>query len=160
HYHPLSSFSWKVLIALYEGEVPFEKHVVDLGDPKARAAFERLWPLAKIPVLRDDARGETLPETSIIIEHLARYYRGCASLVPSDPEIACEVRLRDRIYDLHISVPMQKIVTDHIRPEGKNDPFGVDDAKRHLAIAYGIVEDQMRGRTWAAGDAFTMADCA
>ena len=39
HYHPLSSFCQKVLTGLYELDLPFEKHLVDLGDPASRAAF-------------------------------------------------------------------------------------------------------------------------
>ena len=59
HFHPLSSFCWKALIGLYELAIPFEKHVVDLSNDAARTAFARLWPIAKFPVLRDDARGRT-----------------------------------------------------------------------------------------------------
>ena len=41
YYHPLSSFCWKVLIALYEADVAFEPRQVNLGDPADRSAFER-----------------------------------------------------------------------------------------------------------------------
>ena len=33
YFHPLSSFCQKVLIALYENDTPFERRVVNLGDP-------------------------------------------------------------------------------------------------------------------------------
>jgi glutathione S-transferase len=61
YFHPLSSFCWKALIALYEADVVFAPKVVDLGDPAERTAFAALWPLAKFPVLRDEARNETIP---------------------------------------------------------------------------------------------------
>ncbi|REM66336.1 glutathione S-transferase family protein, partial [Mycobacterium tuberculosis] len=72
YYHPLSSFCWKALIALYEADIAFEPRLVNLGDPADRAAFQAVWPLAKFPVLRDNARGKTIPESSIVIDYLAR----------------------------------------------------------------------------------------
>jgi glutathione S-transferase len=160
HYHPLSSFCWKVLIALYENDTPFIPHLVDLGDEAARARFKKLWPLAKFPVLRDDARDATVPESTTIIEYLSQHYPGNVPLVPGDADRAREARLRDRFYDLYVQLPMQKIVGDNLRPAGKSDPYGVADAKVQLGTAYDMIEHEMNGRAWATGDAFTLADCA
>ena len=80
--HPLSSFCQKALIAFYENDTPFEPHIVDLGDEASGAAFRKLWPIGKMPVLRDEARDRTIPESSIIIEYLAQHYPGRAQLVP------------------------------------------------------------------------------
>ncbi|MGH6761967.1 MAG: glutathione S-transferase family protein [Phyllobacterium sp.] len=158
--HPLASFCHKVLIALYENATPFSQHVVDLMDETSSKAFKAVWPMAKMPVLRDDARDRTIPESSIIIEYLARHYPGKEALVPTDPEQALQVRLSDRFYDFYVQQPMQKIVTDRIRPEGRNDPHGVETARSVLRTAYGEIERTMQGRQWATGDRFTMADCA
>src|SRR5262249_10826261 len=158
---PLSSFCHKVLIALYENDTPFTPHVIaDLGDTASRAALERIWPLAKIPVLVDDVAERTIPESSIIIEYLAQHFPGRMPLIPADPDAARQMRRRDRFYDQYVHQQMQKIVGDRLRPAGRKDPYGVDDAKRTLGIAYGMIEQEMRGRTWAMGDTFTMADCA
>lgn len=62
HYHPLSSFCHKVLIALYETETPFATVTVNLGDLGGRAEFLDLWPMGKMPVLRDVRLGRTMPE--------------------------------------------------------------------------------------------------
>lgn len=35
-YHPLASFCWKPLVALYENETPFERVIVDLGNEESR----------------------------------------------------------------------------------------------------------------------------
>ena len=70
YYHPLSSFCWKALIALYENETPFVPRVVDLGDEAQRNALLKLWPLGKFPVLQDEAAGSVVPESSVIIEYL------------------------------------------------------------------------------------------
>jgi glutathione S-transferase len=160
YYHPLSSFCHKVLIALYENGTKFEKRLVDLGDERDRAEFLKLWPIGKFPVLRDDARRQTIPESTIIIEYLAAHYPGPVRLVPEDAELARATRLSDRFFDLHIHLHMQKIVGDRLRPADKKDPHGVEDARRRLLAALGMVEQDMAKKTWAMGDGFTMADCA
>ena len=160
YFHPFASFCQKVLVALYENDVPFEPHVVDLGDEASSAEFKRIWPIGKFPVLRDEARARTIPESSMIIEYLARHYPGKTELIPEDADLAWETRLRDRFYDLYVNVPMQKIVTDRLRPAGRNDPHGVEEARRQLQTAYGLIDQEMETRTWAIGDRFSMADCA
>jgi glutathione S-transferase len=160
HYHPLASYCHKVLIALYEQGTPFEPHLVDLGDAAARAAHQALWPIGKMPVLRDDTRDRTVPESTIIIEYLEDHYPGAAPLLPADRELAREARLHDRFFDAYVMDPMTKIVTDRIRPPGEHDPHGVAQAQATLRTAYDLVDRRMATRTWAAGDAFSLADCA
>ncbi len=101
-----------------------------------------------------------MPESSIIIEYLAQHYPGRSQLVPADPDLARQTRLRDRFYDLYVQEPMQKVVTDRLRPAGAKDPFGVEQARALLRTAYGMIEQDMARQTWAMGDAFSMADCA
>ena len=88
YFHPLASPCQKVLVALYENDVPFEPHVVDLGDEVSSAEFKRIWPIGKFPVLRDEARVRTIPESSMIIEYLARHYPGKTELIPDDADLA------------------------------------------------------------------------
>ena len=160
YFHPLSSFCHKVLIALYETETPFEPHIVDLQDETSRSDFQKIWPIGRFPVRRDAARDLTLPESSIIIEYLAQHHPGRTRLLPADADLARETRLRDRFFDLYVQVPMQKIVGDRLRPAGRKDPHGVEEARRLLGTALDLIEQDMAARTWAVGDAFTMADCA
>ncbi len=160
HFHPLASFCHKPLIALYENDTPFDTVLVDLGDESSGADFKELWPVGKMPVLRDTARDRIVPESTIIIEYLDRYYPGKIQFVPTDAEEAWRTRLADRFYDLYVQEPMQKIVVDRIRPAGQHDAFGVEQARATLRTAYGMIERDMASRTWAMGDAFTMADCA
>ena len=160
HYHPLSSFCWKALIALYENDTPFTPHLVDLADAAERAALLKLWPIGKFPVLRDDARGETVPESSIIIEYLDRFYPGRTRFISADPGLALQARLRDRFYDLYVHLPMQKVMVDRLRPADKRDPHGVEEARVLLKTSYRMIEAQMAGNTWAIGEAFSIADCA
>jgi glutathione S-transferase len=160
HFHPFSSYCQKVLIALYEGGTPFAKQSVDLGDPAEAAAFRGLWPMGRFPVLVDERRGETIPESSIIIEYLNRHYPSGAPMLPEDPDLRLKVRLLDRFFDSFVMTPMQKVVGDHIRQPDARDPQGVAEARALLGKAYQWIEGELAGRTWAAGDAFTMADCA
>ena len=160
HLHPLSSFCHKALIALYENGTSFTPKIVNLMDDGERTAFRKLWPIGKFPVLRDDARGETVPESTVIIEYLDRHYPGQTRFIPPDGEQARETRLRDRFFDLYLHLPMQKIIGDRLRPDGKKDPHGVEEARATADTALAMVEQEMAARHWAMGDAFTMADCA
>jgi glutathione S-transferase len=160
YFHPLASFCWKVLIALYENDTSFEPRVVNLANETSSAEFKKIWPIGKFPVLRDDTRDVTVPESSIIIEYLSQHYPGRSQLVPTDVDLARQTRLRDRFYDLYVHEPMQKIVGDRLRPPGKNDPHGVEQARAQLQTAYGMIDREMGAKTWAMRDAFSMADCA
>jgi glutathione S-transferase len=163
YFHPLSSFCHKVLVALYENDTPFTPRIVDLGDAASSAEMKTLWPLGKFPVLRDEALGRTIPEASIIIEHLVQHYPGKTRLVPADPDLAIATRLRDRFYDLYVNTPIGKIVTDRLRPADRKDPHGVEEARKLLRTACDMIERDTAGmgpKVWAMGDGFTMADCA
>jgi glutathione S-transferase len=160
YFHPLASFCHKVLIAFYEGSIPFEPIIVDLADEASSAAFKAVWPMAKMPVLRDETRDRTVAESTIIIEYLDAYYPGETRFVPAEPDRAWQTRMWDRFHDHYLQEPMQKIVTDRLRPAGKNDGYGVERAKAELHEAYAVIERQMGSKTWAMGDDFTLADCA
>jgi glutathione S-transferase len=154
--HPLSSYCHKALIALYETDTPFTPHVVDLGDAGSASAFKTIWPIGKFPVLVDGER--VIPESTGIIEYLAARHPGPADLIP--PDIALDVRALDRFYDLHLHTPMQKIIGDRLRSAETKDALGVEQARAALDTALAIAERQTASRHWAAGEVFTMADCA
>jgi glutathione S-transferase len=158
HFHPFASYCQKVLIALYENDTPFERVVVDLGNEASRSAFLAVWPIGKMPVLRDGE--QMIPESTIIIEYLDVHHPGRTRFVPANPDRARETRLRDRFFDLYVEGPMQKIVGDRLRPAGEKDRFGVDEAHGQLRKVYGMLEADLASRTWAAGDEFGLADCA
>jgi glutathione S-transferase len=143
--HPFSSYCQKVLTALYENGTPFALRLLAPDDAEAAAEFAALWPLKRMPVLVDD--GRTVLESSIIIEHLALHHPG-------------PVRLMDRFFDNYVQTPMQKIVFDTFRPPEGHDRHGVADARAMLETAYRWLDEKIAGREWAAGDAFSLADCA
>ena len=160
YFHPLSSFCHKVLIALYEAGIPFEPIFIDLGEEKSSAVLRALWPIAKFPVLRDEARNCTVPESTVIITYLDAHYTSGTRFLPADVDKAWQVQMWDRFYDHYVHHPMQKAVGDNLRPPDQRDPFGVEEAKAQMRQAFDVAEAAMQSRAWAAGDDFTLADCA
>lgn len=156
--HPFSSYCQKVLIALYENDLPYTLRMLAPGNDDVAAEFARRWPLRKMPMLVDD--GRTVVEATIIIEHLALHHPGPVPLIPADPTIALDVRMMDRFFDNYVMTPMQRIVFDAIRPEDERDPRSVRDARELLETAYRWLDERMAGREWAAADVFSLADCA
>lgn len=159
HAHPLSSFCQKVLVALYELEMPFEYRPLDLSDDAERTAHLMRWPKGKMPVLEDPDTKLALPETSIIIEYLDRHHGNGRHLLPPDADACLEVRLWDRISDLYVMLPMQRAVAARLAedPDAERVRGEVGD---ELAVAYDLLEARLSNRRWLGGDAFTMGDCA
>jgi glutathione S-transferase len=168
YYHPLSSFCWKALIALYENDTPFTPVMLDLSKPDQRDLLLNLSPIGKFPVLHDEARSHVVPESSVIIEYLDHYYPGRTRFIPSDLDLAQQIRLRDRFFDLYVHLPMQKMVGDRMRPKDQKDPKGVDEARARIGSCYDILEAELATRfantisanVWTVGETFTLADCA
>jgi glutathione S-transferase len=156
YYHPLASYCHKVLIALYESGVDFDKRLVDLGNAEDRTALQALWPLAKFPVLQDSVRNCAVPESTIIIEHLNHHFPVTSPLIPADWDAAQAVRLWDRILDNHLHDTMQDIVWDRII--GAQGDMG--RARASIQTVYALLDRQLAQHQWVAGDAFSLADCA
>jgi glutathione S-transferase len=154
--HPFSSYCQKVLIALYENATPFELRM--LGSAEADAELAVLWPLKKMPVLVD--AGRPVMESTIIIEHLALHHPGPVKLLPDDRDAALEIRFMDRFFDNYVMTAMQKPVFEALRAEGARNEEAMVEARQALDTAYAWLEKKLDDRSWAAGECFTMADCA
>ena len=157
--HPFSSYTQKVLIALYENGTPFELLNLDPAETVSHSAdWLRHWPLAKFPVLVDGDR--TVVESSIVIEHLQLAHPGPVQLIPADPRAALDVRFMDRFFDLHVMAPVQHAVNAALTGNAERKAEGVAWANEKLEKAYAWLEGMWAGRTWAAGESFSLADCA
>lgn len=154
--HPFSSYCQKVQIAFYENATPFTYRLLGPEDPAAMEERQALWPLGRFPVVVDD--GVTVVESSIIIEHLQLFHPGAVKLLPDDPKAALKVRFLDRFFDNYVMTPMQVPVFESLRPDGGR-PEAMAEAAVALDIAYQWLEGHLSG-PWAAGDDFTLADCA
>jgi len=158
YFHPLSSFCWKALIALYENDTPFTPHILHLQDAEVRAKFAKISPMGKMPALADGDKAAW--EASVVIEYLDQNHPGKTRFIPADLREALEVRRMDRVLDLYIHEQMQKIVGDRLRPEDKRDSFGVAEARTRIERGYDYLESALPASGWACGPAFTLADCA
>lgn len=155
--HPFSSYTWKVLIALYEKEIEFDYRSVDPAFPEHMPELRAHWPVGQFPLLVHD--GVPYLESSIIIEYLDRLVPE-PRLIPEDFEAALKVRLFDRVFDHHVMGQMQHVVNDAIRGPGGHVQSIVDGAKAKLETIYGWLDKELAGGGWATPYGFTLADCA
>lgn len=155
--HPFSSYCQKVLIALWADDTPFAYRMLDEQHPDNMAELRRHWPFGKFPLLLDD--GEPVMESTTIIEHLAARHPGPNRWIP-DGDSGRRTRFLDRFFDTYVMGNMQKAGLDVLRPEGKHDPYGAQQARDELRLAYDWLESNLGDGPWAVGDAFTLADCA
>ena len=156
--HLFSSYTQKVLIALYENGTPFEFRGIGPDTPQHSAEWLRRWAIGKFPLLVDGERN--IAETSIIIEYLQLVHPGPMRLLPADPMAALEVRFLDRFFDLHVMSMVQRAVEGAMTGDSAQRQEGLAVAEKKLELAYAWLEGQLTGRTWAAGTDFTLADCA
>ncbi|HZS35224.1 MAG TPA: glutathione S-transferase family protein [Polyangia bacterium] len=158
YWFPLSPYSQKALIALEEKGAKYETELVELGNPDARAAYEKVNRFGKVPFLRDEARDWSVPESSIILEYVDRHVAGGPALIPSDPDLARQARFHDRVFDLYITEQALKIFFDGRRPADKRDPLGVESAEKRLDKTYALYDEHFAKRRWALGDTFSIGD--
>lgn len=156
--HPFSSYTQKVLIGLYEGDIAFDLQVIGPDSPEVAAEWIRLWPLRKFPVLVDE--GRTVVESSIILEHLQLRHPDALRLLPLDARAALDVRFMDRFFDHHVMTPMQHAVSGALHGGPGRREEGVAHAAEKLTLAYAWLEERLADRGWAAGPEFSLADCA
>lgn len=155
--HPFSSYSQKVLIALWADDTPFIFRMLDEQHPDNMAALHRHWPIGKFPLLLDD--GKPVVESTTIIEHLSAHHPGPNRWIP-DGDLGRRTRFLDRFFDTYVMTNMQKAGLDVIRPEGNCDPYGAQLARDDLHLAYDWLEFNLGDGPWATGSEFTLADCA
>lgn len=155
--HPFSSYCQKAAIALDEYGADWLWRKIE-PDSEWTPVWEALWPIKRFPVLRDGER--VVPEATAIIEYLHVHYRQGDPLIPDDADAAIEVRTLDRFFDHYVSDPQARMVFNAIRADDQRDPLAEEQAHEMLDRSYAWLEGHIAGREWAAGDAFSMADCA
>ena len=138
--HPFSSYTQKVLIALWADDTPFEYRILEQDHPENFEELKRHWPFGLFPLLLDD--GRPFVESTPIIEHLQAEHGGIHRWIP-DGDIGRRVRFLDRFFDIYVMGNLQKAVTDAIRPEGQGDAYGVAKARDRLHLAYDWLETNL-----------------
>src|SRR5277367_1054400 len=145
--HLFSSYTQKVLVALYENGTPFELRSIGPETPQHVAEWLRRWPLRKFPLLVDGERD--IAETSIIIEYLQLRHPGPVRLLPADPMAALEVRFLDRFFDLHVMNAVQPAVDGALTGDPVKRQDGMELSEKKLELAYAWLEGHLVGQTWA-----------
>lgn len=159
HFHPLSSYSHKALIALYENGTEFEPVQLDISRDDVTAAFRKISPFGKMPALEDTARGQVVNEATVIVEYLDQHHRGAVRFIPADTDQALQIRMWDRFFDNYLHEFMQRTVADAFRSDGSHDPYTVTDCKKRIFHFYDFLEQHIQGREWI-GAHFSLAECA
>lgn len=159
HGHPLSSYTQKTLMGLYEKGVTPTLEIVDLQSAEGRAAYKKVNPFGKMPtlVLED---GYVVPESSIILEWADVHCEGGTRLFPADADGARKARFHDRIADLYLNNPMQTLFFEGRKPEGERDTKAMARANDTLDTMYAMSDQWLATRTWQLGDTFSVGDVA
>ncbi len=159
YYHPLSTYSQKVLIACYEKAITFSPNIINLDDPVMRKKYNKVYPIGKLPLLITD-QDHMIPESSIIIEYFDNNYRKTPRLIPKDADKARQVRFRDRMHDLYLNDPTVTILFENLKAENRRNPALINKSRRTLDVIYEFLNHELKGHTWSNGEDFSMADCA
>jgi glutathione S-transferase len=159
YYHPLSTYSQKVLIALYEKGLAFEAEIVNLMDDAARDAYRKIYPMGKIPLLVLDD-GQWVPESSIICEYLDTHFDAEPKLIPDDRDHSRQVRFKDRMYDLYLNESVSALLFENFKPAAQRSQELQARCRYRIGVMYGFMEKNLQSQTWTNGETFTLGDCA
>ena len=157
YYNPLSPFSRKVLVTLYEKNIEFDGEIVNIFDPEEHAKYKEINPIGKVPFLVLEDR--KIPESSIIMEYLDTNFSTGTKLLPEDPDLARRARFHDRIGDLYIIEPAGTLYFQKLLPEDKRDQAKIDKARSTIEMHLKIGE-QMLKTPYVLGEQLTYADIA
>ena len=155
--HPLSPHARRAELCLYEYEIPFERVIVNLAAGEQRGApFLAMNPNGKVPVLED---GDVwLPESTAILLYLASLYpeRGLDGRTRREK---AEV-LRWVCFNAGHMGPAGTQVFRHTRllPDASRVSEVARDGRAELLRCFALVETDLAGRAWMAGDSFSLAD--
>ncbi|MES2102410.1 MAG: glutathione S-transferase family protein [Pseudomonadota bacterium] len=157
YYNPLSTYSQKTLIALYEKQVAFEPVQVSLSTPEGKAEYEKIYAIGKVPLLKLN-EDHHIPESTIIIEYLEGHYPGGTRLIPEGVDAARQVRFMDRMSDLYLLDPSGTLLFEKFG-FSKHTEAQLAKAEKYLHISYTQLDKRLAGKDWLCGE-FSMADCS
>ncbi|MEZ0369139.1 MAG: glutathione S-transferase family protein [Candidatus Sericytochromatia bacterium] len=160
YYHPLSSYSRKVMIAMAEKQLSFEPEIVNLFDPEAKAAYKRdVNPFGKVPVLKLENPDWMIPESSIIIEYLDGHYDSGTRLIPEDKDLARQARFSDRISDQYLLDPTVYVMLQTLFvPEDQRNQAEIEVKSAKVRETLGLLNEHIGNKTFLLNAQFSMAD--
>ncbi len=156
YYHPISTYSQKVLIALYEKGLEFESEIVHLMDPDARAEYLSVYPMGKIPCLVDG--DQLVPESSIIIEYIDAMAE--PRLIKGDADKTRKIRFKDRMFDFYLNDNVATLLFQSLKTKADQDQERIDKARFQINTMYSFMEREFGSQDYANGNEFLLGDCA
>lgn len=159
YYNPLSTYSQKAMLALYEKRIDYTPEFVDLASTDARAAYRKVNPVGKVPFLVA-ADNWQVPESTSIIEYLEEEFPDTPPLIPPTGRgTARQVRFMDRIADLYFNEPITELLFQQIGFR-QQDAERAERARQYVEMTYSHWNKRLAAQPWLCGTSFTMADCA
>ena len=151
---PVSNYYNKVKLALLEKNVPFVEENVKTG--LTDEAVLSASPLAKIPFIRTPQGN--LCESEAILEYIEAAYPN-PPLLPADPFAAAKVRELCIYIDLHLELVARDLYYQAFF--GGTVSEGTQArVRKQLDKSIPAVKRLLKFGPYAAGDTFTLADCA
>ena len=157
HYHPLSTYTRRVSIALIEKSIPHERVLVDMAARGHRdPAYLALNPYGRVPTLEED--GFVLYESTAILNYLEARFPAPA-LVPADVQGRALVAMHMKLCDLQMSRQTGMIIfPKRFLPKERWDERAMAQAKAEIERHLEILERQLAGREWLVAERYTLAE--
>jgi len=157
HYHPLSTYSRRVRVALIEKRIPCEPVVVDMAARKHREpAYLALNPYGRVPTLEED--GFVLYESTAILNYLEAIHPA-PPLVPGDPRQRALVDMHMKLCDLQMTRQAGTIIFPRrFLPKERWDQAAISAAAAEIEKHLNILDRHLNDRTYLVAETFTLAD--
>lgn len=157
HYHPLSTYSRRVRIALIEKQIPHEAVVLDMTARKHREpAYLALNPYGRVPTIEED--GFVLYESTAILNYLEATHP-TPPLVPAAPQQRALVDMHMKLCDIQMTRPAGTIIfPKRFLPKERWNLAAMAEAKGEIEKHLAIVDRQLAGKDYLVGGMFTLAD--
>jgi glutathione S-transferase len=157
HYHPLSTYSRRVRIALAEKQIPHELVLVDLAARRHREPpYLSLNPYGRVPTLEED--GFVLFESTAILDYLEATHPRPA-LVPADARGRALVDMHMKLCDLQLTRYAGTIIfPKRFLPKDKWNNAAMAEAKAEIEKHFAILDKQLAGKTYLVAEQFSLAE--
>jgi len=157
YYHPLSTYSLRVLIAFAEKEIPHELVLVDMVARRHREEpYLSLNPYGRVPTLEED--GFVLFESTAILNYLEAT-RPSPPLLPADPRSRALVDMHMKLCDLQLTRQAGTIIfPKRFLPKERWNATAIAEAKAEIEKHLAILDRQLVGKTYLVAEQFSLAE--
>ena len=157
HYHPFSTFSRRVRMALLEKKIACELVEIDMMARAHRSeGYLKLNPYGRVPTLEED--GFVLYESTAILDYLEATHPQ-PPLVPSDARGRAQVSMHMKLCDIQLARQTGIIIfPKRFLPKERWDQAAMAQAKKEIEKHLAIVEQQIADREWMVGDRYSLVE--